>query len=291
MSNLIRNAWQMARAPWMIAPYARWAAPRVVGEQPLVRLPDGAVVGEFNSFSEYLLRRQGVPTDVRALMRARLQSSPTLPLAVDVGGNLGIFALTLAGLGYHQVHTFEPVPATYARLAANLRRNVTLAARITANNCAVGERAGNCVISYDWKRAGQAAMRAGCTESAGVALSVPLVTLDEYCRDRHIERIDFLKIDVEGLEVAVLRGARELLQARRVGAVYTEIIRKALTDVGTTPEELYHDLSGMGYFPYATGPAGAATRRLRADEIADRSEAHRNVLWLVDAGDEPFRVR
>ena len=51
---------------------------------------------------------------------------------------------------------------------------------------------------------------------------VEIVSLDEFARSRGIEHIDLLKIDTEGAELDVLRGARELIEAGRVGAVQFE---------------------------------------------------------------------
>ncbi len=49
-----------------------------------------------------------------------------------------------------------------------------------------------------------------------------LTTLDAFCRERRIEAIDFLKIDVEGAEHRVLEGARELLEAQKIDCIQFE---------------------------------------------------------------------
>jgi hypothetical protein len=51
---------------------------------------------------------------------------------------------------------------------------------------------------------------------------VPVVTLDEFCRQRAIAAIDLLKIDTEGYEVPVLEGARDLLKSGSIRAVLAE---------------------------------------------------------------------
>jgi FkbM family methyltransferase len=55
-------------------------------------------------------------------------------------------------------------------------------------------------------------------------VTVPLLTLDRFCADRGIERIDLLKIDVQGAEHLVLAGARDLLARQAVRALYFEVL-------------------------------------------------------------------
>jgi hypothetical protein len=55
-----------------------------------------------------------------------------------------------------------------------------------------------------------------------VSIDVEIVTVDEYCDANGIERIDLLKMDVEGFEVVVLRGSQRMLSERRVAIVQFE---------------------------------------------------------------------
>src|SRR5690606_8055589 len=77
-------------------------------------------------------------------------------------------------------------------------------------------------------------------------LEVPGITLDSYCADRGVDQILLLKIDTEGSEPAVLRGARTLLEEGRIHAIQFEY---GSTWAGL--EQSLHDivrwLLGMGY--------------------------------------------
>lgn len=59
---------------------------------------------------------------------------------------------------------------------------------------------------------------------------VKVSTIDRYCADKKIERIDLLKSDTQGFELEVLKGARHMLVERRVGAIYVEITFAQLYD-------------------------------------------------------------
>ncbi len=63
----------------------------------------------------------------------------------------------------------------------------------------------------------------GVLETEG-QVEVRLQTLDGFCAERSIGRIDVLKLDVQGAEYEVLEGADALLSARRIGVIYTEVI-------------------------------------------------------------------
>lgn len=62
----------------------------------------------------------------------------------------------------------------------------------------------------------------GSIVSGNIAETVTVTTLDQFCIDAHISRIDFLKIDTEGFEFEVLLGAAETLSARKISAIQFE---------------------------------------------------------------------
>jgi len=80
--------------------------------------------------------------------------------------------------------------------------------------------------------------------------SVPIETLDAYCRDRKIGRIDILKIDTQGFEDECLAGAAELLQEGRIGMIKLEIMLHETYDKRTTFHAIEHFLLPHGYLLY-----------------------------------------
>ncbi len=73
------------------------------------------------------------------------------------------------------------------------------------------------------------------------------VVLDEYVRTHAITRVDLLKLDVEGLEPSVLRGAARSLQAGVVSAVYVEVSSSNLARQGFDPEDVLGPLRSANY--------------------------------------------
>lgn len=87
-------------------------------------------------------------------------------------------------------------------------------------------RGGHAELFSDSPVSGLASFYAGSLEARGrpivTSTTVSLTTLDNFSERQKIERIDFLKIDVEGAELAVLRGARRLLAERRIRFIQFE---------------------------------------------------------------------
>jgi FkbM family methyltransferase len=148
-------------------------------------------------------------------------------VAVDVGANLGFLSGILSGLAgpAGQVHSFEPSPAVYAKLleviAANRYTNVS------AYNTGCGKEESTMVL-YCTASSGNATLRpnAGMEAAAKNQQSVRIVKLDDFLGPK-LERLDFLKIDTEGYEDAVLEGATELLK-RFKPVLYIELCSQYL---------------------------------------------------------------
>lgn len=88
-----------------------------------------------------------------------------------------------------------------------------------------------------------------------------LRTLDSFCADKKIDHIDILKIDAQGMEGAVLKGAGTMLAEGRIGLVYLEILVAPTYEGQSDPGEIFSGLSSSGYrladfFDEYRNPAG-----------------------------------
>lgn len=128
---------------------------------------------------------------------------------VDVGANIGAFSLYQAMVKHAElVIAFEPSPQTFPRLAKNVEINGLKNVRVV--NAAVGEKEG--VMSFS-----DGLMSVNGRVSEFGPLKVPCVTLDAELFN--IPSIDILKIDTEGYETHVLKGASETLKKTKRIAV------------------------------------------------------------------------
>ena len=126
-------------------------------------------------------------------------------VAVDVGAWFGPWTYWLSRRVEH-VHAFEPNPEVAAALRSTARPNVTV------HEVAVSDAAGAAVLSLSGRgRGSEGRSSLQALPDATLQVAVPRATLDSL----DLDRVRFVKIDVEGHELAVLRGARTLLERWR----------------------------------------------------------------------------
>lgn len=131
-------------------------------------------------------------------------------VVLDVGANVGFFAIKqiLRHRANLRLIAFEPDPATYARLAANVGRVKDKAGSdVTLVNCAVDTHTGHAKFLRNMS----VESRVLEDDSSEPSITVEVTTLDDVIRKEGIRRIDLMKVDVEGHELKVLRGGRQAL--------------------------------------------------------------------------------
>lgn len=136
-------------------------------------------------------------------------------VCIDAGANIGLYSLALSSLAPKgRVYAFEPSPSAFSHLADNLR--VNRASNVEASQLALSDREGTVTFhDFSFFSAGSFSSDEGSlltSDSYGsTSFEAPTTTLDTFVAERGIERVDFVKIDVEGAELSVLEGAVETL--------------------------------------------------------------------------------
>lgn len=171
----------------------------------------------------------------------------SLGVAFDVGAHEGETALmllqTFPGV---TVHSFEPMPENHSALT-----HAVAGQAVTAVHAAASDRSGSVEMAR-----GDTSFR-GSIHGEGPTITVPAIAIADYARDRHLDRVDLLKIDTEGHEEAVLRGAGSLLDEGAIEFVLCEC------DFTRRPDEPHGDfrtifdlLEPLGYRVVAFYTAG-----------------------------------
>lgn len=132
----------------------------------------------------------------------------------DIGANAGIFSVLQVRRGA-QVYAFEPNLDCFRRLSKTVAEN-RLGDRLHLYNSALGATSGTgmMIVPSGWTSAGSVRRAEGEADGAGDT-TVTITSLDDVVRSLRVARIDLLKIDTEGAEVDVLRGAAQSLQMVR----------------------------------------------------------------------------
>jgi FkbM family methyltransferase len=161
----------------------------------------------------------------RHTLARALATSGSAPVVLDVGANVGNYArAVMQRCPTARVFAFEPHPGTFTRTLAAARE-----AGFTAINAACGADVGRLTLfDYDGQATGSehASLYADVIErihgGRPTGHDVAVTTIDAFVAERGIERVRLLKIDTEGHEAAVLRGARNTLAAGKVDLVQFE---------------------------------------------------------------------
>ncbi|TDD24494.1 FkbM family methyltransferase [Nonomuraea diastatica] len=200
----------------------------------------------------------------------------------DVGAAYGMYTFPLARLAGQtgQVHSFEPLPVPYRILEAG--RRAVGARNVQVTNAALGSSAGwqwlNLPYRFGLPIHGWAHLQEGLKHPGRFAatrtLEVPVYTVDLVCELREVSRVDFMKLDVEGFEPEVLKGAERTIERHRP-ALLMEIEDRHLGKYGRTSADVAGWLAERGYRMHVW----RGRRWCRTDAV---STARRNHLFTVD---------
>jgi FkbM family methyltransferase len=192
------------------------------------------------------LRRLRYPYEFRTEIAAAVSPGDTV---VDVGANVGQYAALLARMvgPEGRVLAFEPVPRTF-RILASVVAGLELS-NVETLQLALADSDGTArfaeVQDVDGlPDSGLAHLATGADRST---VEVPVARLDSLCAGSlAIAGCTFLKIDVEGAELLVLRGASAFLETRRP-LILVEVDRGMQARYDCSPEETIAFLEGLGY--------------------------------------------
>ena len=141
----------------------------------------------------------------------------------DVGANIGEYAKELrTGFGVDsRIYCFEPGAAAFEKLLENTHQD----RGISAHQFGLGETEGTFTLFFDKPESTIASLYDLPTNhpwKGDRTEQVEIQTLDHFCRDNAISHINFLKIDVEGHEIQVLKGASEMLASNQIDYIQFE---------------------------------------------------------------------
>ncbi len=170
----------------------------------------------------------------------------------DIGANIGLFSLHASNIiGENgKIFAFEPTPVTFDRLKKNIDINKFL--NINAENIGLSDATG--VVKFNvsnngfdaWNSFATLVDAGECTE-----IQVPTNTLDNYISISETEKIDLIKLDVEGWELNVLKGATRLLSTPNSPVLLVEFTETNAFAAGYYCGELFDFVKSFGYEWYA----------------------------------------
>ena len=165
---------------------------------------------------------------------------------LDVGANVGYYSLLLAPrVGpTGAIHAFEPVSSSYEIFCRNVQRSDLK--NVVVNRLIVSDSPGKKVINVGADDNAGTASLSIVSRRDRLTETVESVTLDDYVREQNLPRVDAIKIDVQGHEMPVLKGALGTLRQRKP-LVLIEIHTPSLRGAGSSREEVYDLLEHEGF--------------------------------------------
>lgn len=193
---------------------------KLLGRQPgPVRIRSGVGQGLIFEAGRYIPDFEHGTSEI-PLQRVLEQNLQSGQVFYDVGANVGFFTLIAARLVgmTGRVYAFEPVPANAAAIRHNLELNDF--GHVDVIEKAVSDHAGFEELQVTGFAGGSTLASAGTPLDITAQLTVPLVVLDDLLAAGQLQPPHMVKIDVEGAELAVLHGMKNLLTSARPSIVF-----------------------------------------------------------------------
>ena len=221
MDAKMREIWARFQKPWI-----RNNLRDMLPPTPVECLGTKFIVHPRDNFTEFKMWENALPPEHEATEALAARFAGKDVTIVDVGANAGAFFLPILNRAgkMSKALVFEPNPVMRARLLTNIDLN-KLAKRVTVFDCAVSDEAGQSRLHFPRNgNLGQGRVEVAYekgTDEDGV--DVALRTLPDCLKEAGITQVDFLKVDVEGLEDRVIVPLLDDESAPRPALVYFEI--------------------------------------------------------------------
>lgn len=166
---------------------------------------------------------------------------------LDIGANYGYWSRyvlidsRMRKLSDVSVVCFEPLPANYELLVENMKYIPASNSCVRCEAMAVGDAAGTCFMNSSNEDPGSS-----FASYSGGSIECAVTTVDGYVREHKLRNIALMKVDVEGFELRVLRGAGNTIRRDRP-LIICEVIDSHLARTGASKEELMQEMLELGY--------------------------------------------
>lgn len=165
---------------------------------------------------------------------------------VDAGANIGLHSLFFSKrVGEEgKIYAFEPAKMIFRRMMEHIQNNQVT--NIEGLCLALGGKQGRAEIVDNKEDTSRTFLRPSLSNSGAISTTA-VETLDAFAEARGLEKIDFLKIDVEGFESEILEGALSLLTRQAIKVIQIELDERSLGRAGSEKSTVVSLLINKGY--------------------------------------------
>ncbi len=172
-------------------------------------------------------------------------------VCLDIGANIGWYTTLFQKLVGEsgEVHAFEPVPQMFADLKKNVEMNEP-PKNVTLNNLALGDVEKEIEMHiFDGLPDGHASM-ATFGGTGYVSVASKMITLNSYLENNNIDNVRFVKMDVEGAELMMLKGASKLFEQAKLPVMEIEMALATTSGFNYLPNDLIEYIRGHGEYDF-----------------------------------------
>jgi FkbM family methyltransferase len=228
----------------------------------------------FNGISVLLAPQGGTAGDIWAGVRCERHEVSLVLTALkpemiffDVGANAGLFAISAAKkIGGNGVFAFEPCSSTCELLKRNLQLNRL--ADVNVEQIALGDSVGEGVLQINARGKDGLNTLGQATHPSSKVVGregVRITTVDVFMKNHNIPRVDVMKVDIEGAEMMMFLGARNLLERADAPLILYEGFGSLTRGFGYHPVEILWFLECCGYTLLLLDSETGAISDLRPD--------------------------
>lgn len=179
-----------------------------------------------------------------AELKSILQFIKPSPVVLDIGANIGWYSLVLGRLfPDSEIHAIEPSEKMFESLQLHI--SINDAKNIRPHKLGMSENSGECTFFEIPNNSVNSSMVNLTDDPAAKSQIVTVKTVDDFCAENNITKVDFIKCDVEGAELLVLKGAIETLKKKPL--VFCEMVRKWSIKFNYHPNEIIEFMKKFGY--------------------------------------------
>jgi len=145
------------------------------------------------------------------------------PIVFDIGANVGqSINMFRSRFPKSMIHSFEPSPSTFETLS----REASGLKDVKLWNFALGSESGQMRLLENSQSVMSSFLHLSEFGWGNLTKEtlVDVKTVDDFCNDEKIEKIDILKSDTQGFDLEVFKGAEQSIHANRIGLIYFEVI-------------------------------------------------------------------
>lgn len=164
----------------------------------------------------------------------------------DIGANIGSYTILASAHVGAKTFSFEPIPSTFSQLVQNIYIN-QIQEKVTAYNIALGSSKG----SVGFNTNSYNVLNHVAMENEQINIKVPVELLDDILINKDIPLL--LKIDVEGFETEVIKGALQTLQQKQLKAIIIELNGSG-SRYGYKEQDIHNTLSDLNFKPFNYNP-------------------------------------